>query len=76
MAREPKRQKEEGDLFGALLSRHAFGSKGIAGTMLAHRSGLQTSPVRNIVLAWVLTLPAAIVLSAALFWLFRAILPA
>jgi len=50
-------------------------SSGIAGTMVANRSGLQSSTVRNIALAWVLTLPAAILLSGALFLLFRAVIP-
>jgi phosphate/sulfate permease len=49
-------------------------SSGIAGTMLAQKSGLQTSTVRNIALAWVLTLPAAMILSGVLFLIFHAIL--
>ena len=32
-------------------------SSGIAGTMIANKSGLQGGTVRNILLAWVLTLP-------------------
>ncbi len=48
-------------------------SSGIAGTMVAQRSGLQSSTVRNIGLAWVLTLPASMTLSALFFLLFRAI---
>jgi PiT family inorganic phosphate transporter len=50
-------------------------SSGIAGTMVAHRSGLQTSTVRNIALAWLLTLPVAMLLSGLFFLLFHAILP-
>jgi PiT family inorganic phosphate transporter len=42
-------------------------SSGIAGTMAANRSGLQTSTLINIVLAWVLTLPACVFLGATLF---------
>jgi phosphate/sulfate permease len=42
-------------------------SSGVAGTMWANRSGIQRETVRKIGLAWVLTLPAAIVLSATLF---------
>jgi inorganic phosphate transporter, PiT family len=42
-------------------------SSGIAGTMMANRSGLQMSTVRNLALAWVLTLPAAMMLSGLLF---------
>ena len=43
-------------------------SSGVAGTMVANGSGLQWSTIRNIALAWVCTLPAAALLSAALFW--------
>jgi inorganic phosphate transporter, PiT family len=46
-------------------------SSGVAGTMAANRSGLQGSTVRNLALAWVLTLPAAMMLSGFLFWAFR-----
>ena len=46
-------------------------SSGVAGTMVAQGSGLNTTTVRNIVLAWVLTLPAAMVISGGLFLLFR-----
>lgn len=42
-------------------------SSGIAGTMAANRSGLQTQTLINILLAWVLTLPVCIFLGAALF---------
>jgi PiT family inorganic phosphate transporter len=50
-------------------------SSGIAGTMVAQKAGLQKSTVRNIALAWILTLPASIVLAGVLFLLFRAIIP-
>ena len=46
-------------------------SSGVAGTMLANSSGLQMSTVRNLLLAWVLTLPAAMTLSALLFYTLR-----
>ena len=42
-------------------------SGGIAGTMAANRSGLQAATLRNIILAWVLTLPVCVVMGAALF---------
>jgi phosphate/sulfate permease len=42
-------------------------SSGVAGTMWANRSGIQGDTVRKIGLAWILTLPAAILLSATLF---------
>jgi inorganic phosphate transporter, PiT family len=46
-------------------------SSGVAGTMLANKSGLQMSTVRNLLLAWVLTLPAAMTISGLLFYAFR-----
>jgi PiT family inorganic phosphate transporter len=45
-------------------------TSGVAGTMVANGSGLQWSTVRNIVLAWVLTLPAAIMISGILYLVF------
>ena len=46
-------------------------SSGIAGTMLANGSGMQWGTLRNIALGWVLTLPAAILLSGSLYFVFR-----
>ncbi|HEY3721340.1 MAG TPA: inorganic phosphate transporter [Roseiarcus sp.] len=46
-------------------------SSGVAGTMMANGSGMQWSTLRNIVLGWVLTLPAAILLSGTLYMIFR-----
>jgi len=46
-------------------------SSGVAGTMVANGSGMQWSTVRNLALAWVLTLPAAMILSGFLFYIFR-----
>jgi inorganic phosphate transporter, PiT family len=46
-------------------------SSGVAGTMMSNHSGLQMSTVRNLALAWVLTLPAAMVLSGLLFYFLR-----
>ena len=43
---------------------------GVAGTMAANGSGLQMATIRNLLMAWVLTLPAAICLSASLYVLF------
>ena len=48
-------------------------SSGIAGTMAANGSGLQWSTLRSIALAWVLTLPAAILLSGVLYYIFRSL---
>jgi PiT family inorganic phosphate transporter len=38
--------------------------------MAANGSGLQLSTLRNIAMAWVLTLPAAMLLSATLYFIF------
>ena len=43
-------------------------SSAVAGTMLANGSGLQMATIRNIALAWVVTLPAAALLAGVLFW--------
>jgi phosphate/sulfate permease len=55
------------DVFHMPVSTTHVLSSGVAGTMWANRSGIQGETVRKIGLAWVLTLPAATVLSAALF---------
>jgi PiT family inorganic phosphate transporter len=49
-------------------------SSGIAGSMAANGSGLQWSTIRNIALAWVLTLPIAMILSGMLYLAFSRIL--
>jgi PiT family inorganic phosphate transporter len=59
------------DGFGLPVSTTHVLSSGIAGTMAANHSGIQWSTVRNLALAWVLTLPVAMCLSGMLFWLFR-----
>jgi inorganic phosphate transporter, PiT family len=61
------------DGFGLPVSTTHVLSSGVAGTMAANKSGIQLSTVRNLALAWVLTLPVAMVLSGSLFWLFRKI---
>jgi PiT family inorganic phosphate transporter len=58
------------DSFGLPVSTTHVLSSGVAGTMAASGSGLQMATVRNLLLAWVLTLPAAIILSGSLYWLF------
>jgi len=59
------------DAFGLPVSTTHVLSSGVAGTMAANHSGLQWAAVRNLLLAWVLTLPASIMLSGFLFWWFR-----
>jgi PiT family inorganic phosphate transporter len=58
------------DVYGLPVSTTHVLSSGVAGTMAANGSGLQWATVRNLLLAWVLTLPAAIMLSASLYVLF------
>jgi inorganic phosphate transporter, PiT family len=58
------------DGFGLPVSTTHVLSSGVAGTMMANHSGLQWSTVRNLALAWVLTLPISICLAASLFWAF------
>jgi PiT family inorganic phosphate transporter len=62
------------DSYGLPVSTTHVLSSGVAGTMAANGSGLQMSTLRNIVLAWVLTLPAAMLLSATLYVVFSKIL--
>ena len=61
------------DWFGLPVSTTHVLSSGVAGTMMANKSGLQWATVRNLAMAWILTLPASICLSALLFWTFRTI---
>ena len=58
------------DMYGWRVSTPHVLSWGVAGTMAANGTGLQWGTVRNLIMAWVLTLPVAIVLSATLFWAF------
>src|SRR5204863_2998342 len=58
------------DAFGLPVSTTHVLSSGVAGTMAANRSGLQMSTIRNLAMAWVLTLPAAMLLSGSLYWIF------
>ncbi|CAM2143355.1 Low-affinity inorganic phosphate transporter PitA [Pararobbsia alpina] len=58
------------DMYGLPVSTTHVLSSGVAGTMAANGSGLQWSTVRSLLLAWILTLPVSIALSAGLFWLF------
>jgi len=58
------------DVFGLPVSTTHVLSSGVAGTMAANGSGLQMATIRNLLMAWVLTLPAAIMLSAGLYVLF------
>jgi inorganic phosphate transporter, PiT family len=61
------------DGFGLPVSTTHVLSSGVAGTMVANGSGMQWSTVRSIAMAWVLTLPAAMIMSGTLFVIFRQI---
>jgi PiT family inorganic phosphate transporter len=63
-------------LFGLPVSTTHVLSSGVAGTMVAGkgRQNLHMNTIRNILTAWVFTLPVTIVLAGALFLLFRMIL--
>jgi inorganic phosphate transporter, PiT family len=61
------------DAWGLPVSTTHVLSSGVAGTMAANGSGLQWATIRNLIMAWVLTLPASIVLSGVLFYIFRAV---
>jgi inorganic phosphate transporter, PiT family len=58
------------DNYGLPVSTTHVLSSGVAGTMMANKSGLQWSTIRNIAAAWVFTLPVAALMSAGLFWIF------
>lgn len=57
------------DVFGLPVSTTHVLSSGVAGTMAANGSGLRGATIRNLLLAWGLTLPAAMLLSGCLYWL-------
>jgi phosphate/sulfate permease len=59
------------DAFGLPVSTSHVLSSGVAGTMAANRTGLQIETVRNLMLAWALTMPVSMVLAGSLFWLFN-----
>jgi len=62
-------------LLGLPVSTTHVLSSGIAGTMVAKKKkNLRMKTVRNIAIAWVVTLPVTILMSAGLFLLFRYIL--
>ncbi|MFZ4555298.1 MAG: inorganic phosphate transporter [Pseudanabaena sp.] len=54
------------DYFGLPVSTTHILSSGIAGSMVANGSGLQMNTLRNLLLAWVLTLPICTLLSFAI----------
>ncbi len=61
--------------FGLPVSTTHVLSSGIAGSMVASKGikNLQADTVRNILLAWLLTLPVVMIMAGSLFLLFRSI---
>jgi phosphate/sulfate permease len=59
------------DILGMPVSTTHVLSSGVAGSMAANKSGLQMSTIKSIAIAWILTLPVSLILSASLFLLFR-----
>lgn len=59
------------DGYGLPVSTTHVLSSGVAGTMAASGAGVQWGTVRNMALAWVLTLPAAMLLAGTLFVILR-----
>ena len=66
-----RRRSALADIYGLPVSTTHVLSSGVAGTMAANGSGLQWGTIRNLLAAWVLTLPASIALAGALYWLFN-----
>jgi PiT family inorganic phosphate transporter len=58
------------DHLGLPVSTTHVLSSGVAGTMAANHSGLQVNTLRNMLMAWVLTLPVSILLAGGLYALF------
>jgi PiT family inorganic phosphate transporter len=56
--------------FGLPVSTTHILSSGVAGASVANGAGLQARTIRNMALAWVLTLPAVMTLAGGLYWLF------
>ncbi|KTF69326.1 inorganic phosphate transporter [Sphingomonas sp. HT-1] len=57
------------DHFGLPVSTTHILSSGVAGASVASGAGLQARTLRNLALAWLLTLPAAMLLAGGLYWL-------
>jgi PiT family inorganic phosphate transporter len=55
------------DFLGLPVSTTHVLSSGIAGSMAANRSGLQIDTLRNLLIAWVLTLPVCVLLGSATY---------
>ena len=60
--------------FGMPVSTTHILSSGVAGASVANGAGLQWRTIRNMALAWVMTLPAAMLLAGTLYWLLLTVL--
>jgi PiT family inorganic phosphate transporter len=58
---------EAADRMGMPVSTTHVLTSGVAGTMAANHAGIQMGTVRNLIVAWVLTLPVCVMLGACLF---------
>jgi phosphate/sulfate permease len=63
-----------GNATGLPVSTTHVLSSAVAGTMVSNQSGLQAKTVRDIGMTWLFTFPCAMLLSAALFVILRALL--
>jgi PiT family inorganic phosphate transporter len=61
------------DMFALPVSTTHVLSSGVAGAMVANGSGIQKRTLINLLMAWVLTLPAAMLLAGSLYWLLNQI---
>lgn len=59
-----------GNQFHMPISTTHVVTSAIAGTSVGRGNGIQWATIRNMAMAWILTLPVSIVLSGCLFWLF------
>lgn len=57
------------NIFSLPVSTTHVLSSGVAGSMVANKSGIQKETVTTILMAWVLTLPTTILLSAGLYYI-------
>jgi PiT family inorganic phosphate transporter len=62
------------DKYGLPVSTTHILTSGVAGASVANGAGLQPRTIINMALAWVMTLPAAMLLSGGLYWLMLTLL--
>jgi inorganic phosphate transporter, PiT family len=61
------------DVYGLPVSTTHVLSSGVAGAMAANGSGLQWATIKNMALAWIMTLPAAMLIAGILYAIMRQI---